>query len=94
MCQPFIGMIYGKENMGFEPMHRFNDLTVFETVPLTTWVILQRVNIRTCTGTGIPSHWVHSPARLLISPYSPCFYYKYFQQRVIHMYHHNQQLLD
>ena len=32
-----------KEEMGFEPMRRFTDLTVFKTVPLSqTWVFFRK----------------------------------------------------
>lgn len=32
-----------KEEMGFEPMRRFTDLTVFKTVPLNlTWVFFHK----------------------------------------------------
>ena len=33
-----------KEEVGFEPTHRFTDLTVFKTVPLSqTWVFFHKL---------------------------------------------------
>lgn len=40
------------EQVGFEPTHGFRRLSVFKTVPLTTWVLFRMLN-QNCTGSVI-----------------------------------------